>query len=228
MTAVTPKHLPCHCVRTRVRGARQGGGVPPSRVVAPDRVITVQISFLFLVTISRVHEGSQISLKSAPQPHTSDFPQASGGRPFIASELEIEAISIARAFPLHQLPPTDCSLRHRPQGLPRADVGRVPPPPVCPPEALSSVTLPQPCLTIEALADHRATTAFSGGRLCCSTVRQSCYPTTAKTGHSPGTPFSDWAPFSMNLSPEPTTKSLTVLDTRISFAAALLEMRDAT
>ena len=39
---------------------------------------------------------------------------------------------------------------------------------------------------------------------------------TANSNHSPGTPFNEWRPRSSKRMPDPATRSLTVLDTRIS------------
>src|SRR5262249_51958010 len=52
-----------------------------------------------------------------------------------------------------------------------------------------------------------------------------CSSTTAKTCHSPGTPFSWCWPRSLNANPEPTTRSLTVLETKTSPGPASAETR---
>src|SRR6266550_4629033 len=47
----------------------------------------------------------------------------------------------------------------------------------------------------------------------------------ANRRHSPGTPFSAWAPRSSNSIPEPTTRSFTVLDTSTWLGAAIAATR---
>src|SRR5262245_254197 len=57
-----------------------------------------------------------------------------------------------------------------------------------------------------------------------SEVHRRCH-FTAKSRDSPGTPLRVWTPRSSNVSPEPATRSLTVLETRISPPLASPAMR---